>query len=110
MGILCRLPHSAASGGRVYFSRPEIRELLDLYTRRVVAGEWRDYAIGGERDRAVFSVFKHSLACPLYTIEKLSHGAGYRLSSRGRRLKQGQSISDVLAALDCLPRLVGGSD
>ena len=110
MGILYKLPRRPGADGRVYFSRPEIRELLSLYTRRVVAGEWRDYAIDADRDRVVFSVFKHSLACPLYTIEKFSRGAGYRLCSRGRRLKQAKTITEVLAALDGRPRLVGRSD
>ena len=29
----------------VFFTRKEFTELLDLYGRKVAAGEWRDYAI-----------------------------------------------------------------
>ena len=29
----------------VFFNRQELRQLLEVYSRRVVAGEWKDYAI-----------------------------------------------------------------
>ena len=56
---------------RVSFDRKELRVLLNEYSRRVAAGEWRDYAIDHGRDRAVFSVFRHTAEHPLYSIEKL---------------------------------------
>jgi len=40
---------------QVTFSRRELNRILDLYGRKVAAGEWRDYAIDFLKDRAVFS-------------------------------------------------------
>src|SRR6202008_1080197 len=55
-------PSSAAPRqARVFFERPELVRLLSLYGRMVAAGEWRDYAIDGLSDSAVFSGFR--LAC-----------------------------------------------
>ena len=45
-------------------------EILNLYGRKVAAGEWRDYAIDFGREKAVFSVFRRASEVPLYRIEK----------------------------------------
>src|SRR5690242_21940460 len=55
---------------QVTFSRRELNRILDLYGRKVAAGEWRDYAIDFLKDRAVFSVFRRTSEVPLYRIEK----------------------------------------
>jgi len=36
----------------------------------VAAGHWRDYAIDGLKDAAVFSVYRRASESPLYRIEK----------------------------------------
>ena len=46
---------------QVTFSRRELNRILDLYGRKVAAGEWRDYAIDFLKDRAVFSVFRRDI-------------------------------------------------
>lgn len=56
---------------QVTFSRRELNRILDLYGRKVAAGEWRDYAIDFLKDRAVFSVFRRASEVPLYRIEKI---------------------------------------
>ena len=58
------------SQNQVTFSRRELNRILDLYGRKVAAGEWRDYAIDFLKDRAVFSVFRRSSEVPIYRIEK----------------------------------------
>src|SRR5262245_30273700 len=76
------------------FSRYELTEILLLYGRKVAAGEWRDYAIDFERDRAVFSVFRHASEVPLYRIEKnmklaRRQGAYSVVAATGLILKRG---------------------
>ena len=61
---------SSAPANQVTFSRRELNRILDLYGRKVAAGEWRDYAIDFLKDRAVFSVFRRTSEVPLYRIEK----------------------------------------
>ena len=53
-----------------YFNRAELNLLLSLYSRRVASGEWRDYAIDQDADMAIFSVFRHTLDQPIFTIAK----------------------------------------
>ena len=42
----------------VFFDRRELDLLMRLYGRMVGAGEWRDYAISGLADMAVFAVYR----------------------------------------------------
>jgi hypothetical protein len=53
-----------------FFERRELDRLLRLYGQMVAAGIWRDYAIDGLKDAAVFSVFRRASESPLYRIEK----------------------------------------
>ena len=83
--------------------------LLNEYLQRVASGEWRDYAMDFTRDRAIFSVFRHTAEHPLYAIEKLPGKSGrpelYAVSRGPQRLKQSESLNTVLAAIKSRPRL-----
>ena len=98
---------------QVTFDRRELREILDLYGRKVAEGEWRDYAIDFQRDKAVFSVYRRASEMPLYRIEKdprlaRRQGAYGILTPTGLILKRGQDLSRVLAVLDKRLKLVAG--
>ena len=45
MGSNYGIKNRGKSARRVSFDRGELRVLLNEYSRRVAAGEWRDYAI-----------------------------------------------------------------
>jgi hypothetical protein len=94
----------------VFFTRAEFREILNLYGRKVAAGEWRDYAIDFGREKAVFSVFRHTSEVPLYRIEKnprlaRRQGAYSVIAATGLILKRGQDLARVLAVLEKAVRL-----
>ncbi|NKB48529.1 MAG: DUF2794 domain-containing protein [Alphaproteobacteria bacterium] len=92
---------------RVSFDRSELRILLNEYSRRVAAGEWRDYAIDHGRDRAVFSVFRHTAEHPLYSIEKLpGNGGRYGLLRGPVRLRQDSSLDKILHSIERRPHLI----
>ncbi len=89
----------------VFFERRELDRLLRLYGRMVAAGEWRDYAIDGLRDAAVFSVFRRASEAPLYRIEKRPalakrQGAWSVWAQGGQILKRGQELDQVLALFE----------
>jgi hypothetical protein len=96
---------AAAPVTQVTFSRRELNRILDLYGRKVAAGEWRDYAIDFLKDRAVFSVFRRSSEVPLYRIEKnpkleRRQGAFSVISATGHILRRGHELERVLRAID----------
>jgi hypothetical protein len=102
---------SPAPVAQVTFSRRELRRILDLYGRKVAAGEWRDYAIDFLKDRAVFSVFRRTSEVPLYRIEKnpkLSRrqGAYSVISATGLIVRRGHELDRVLRSIDTLSLVV----
>jgi hypothetical protein len=89
----------------VTFDRRELRDILDLYGRKVAEGEWRDYAIDFTRDKAVFSIFRRASEFPLYRIEKAprlarKQGAFSVVTTTGLILKRGHELDRVIAVLD----------
>ncbi len=96
---------------RITFSRSELRQLFNVYSRRVATGEWRDYAIDHCPDRVAFSIFRHTAESPVLVIEKSKPGRGnrgYRLTSRRRPVAHVRTIAEIVAAIERQPRLVAG--
>ncbi len=99
-------PPGAAGGvPQISFNRQELTAIMELYGRRVAAGDWRDYALDLMRDKAVFSVFRRTSECPLYRIEKdprlaRKQGAYSVVAAGGLILKRGPDLRRVLEVLD----------
>ncbi len=94
-----------AQAGRVFFDRQELQVILHLYGRMVQAGEWRDYAIDGLKDQAIFSAFRRASEMPAYCIAKQPKLAGRQgqyavTGSGGQILKRGRELPQVLRVLE----------
>ncbi len=104
---------SASSPESVSFDRAELREILNLYGRKVAEGEWRDYAVDFTAQKAVFSIYRRSSECALYRIEKTpklakKQGAYSVVATTGLVLKRGADLGRVIAVLDKRLKLVSG--
>lgn len=85
----------------VFFDRREFNLILNLYARMVGRGEWRDYAIGHDRDSCSFAVFRRSADGALYRIVKTpklarKQGAFAILAPGGRILRRGRELDVML--------------
>jgi len=103
-------PPITPSRAVTFFERRELDRLLRLYGRKVAEGEWRDYAIDGLRDSAVFSVFRRASEAPLYRIEKhpalaRRQGAWAVVSQAGMILRRGHELEQVLRFFEPTGRL-----
>jgi hypothetical protein len=97
--------YAPPGGARTFFERRELEQLLRLYGRMVAQGEWRDYAIDGLREAAVFSVFRRASEAPLYRIEKRPalarrQGAWAVIGQGGMVLRRGRELDQVLRLFD----------
>jgi len=108
-----RITSSTATQSKrpVCFDRQELNIILNVYGRRVAAGEWRDYALDMDKDIATFSIFRRSSEMPIYRVEKnpkLSRrqGAFSVISASGQILKRGHDLRRVLSVIDTHLRLV----
>lgn len=89
----------------VSFDRKELALILNVYGRKVAAGEWRDYALDFGRERAMFSIYQRTSERPLYVVEKnpklaRRQGQYMVMGSDGRVLKRGHDLAAVLRVLD----------
>jgi len=88
-------------GAMVYFMRPELNQILNIYGRMVAAGRWRDYAIDHMSEQAVFSIFRRASEMPMYRIIKepalaSQQGAWRIMGLDGQILKRGKKLEQVL--------------
>ena len=87
-----------------FFTRQELNGLLALYSRRVMSGEWRDYAIDQRSEMAIFSIFRHSLDSPAFRIAKRPPLAGrpaeYLVFCGRERVKRAKNIDEALAVFE----------
>lgn len=95
----------------VKFDRPELDQILRVYSFMVAGGEWRDYAIDHLPEKAVFSVFRRTSEMPLYRIEKdpkraRKQGAYAIIAASGMVVKRGHDLPAVLKAFDKAIKLV----
>ena len=94
-----------------FFDRRELHQILQVYSRKVMAGEWRDYAISGGESGAVFAVYGNASQVPLFRLAKrpgaAKRAAKYQVSAGERILGAKPSLEAALAILERRkPRLV----
>lgn len=103
-------PRAPAADGRVMFEKRELRQLLNLYSRHVMRGEWRDYAIDFGPRGAMFAVFRAARETPLFVIVKQppsrDHRGRFVLAAGGAILRRAQTMADLLRLIDDKPKLV----
>lgn len=90
---------------QVFFQRQELSSILNVYGQKVAAGEWRDYAMDGLKDEAVFSIFRRASEMPIYKIvkrPKLARKQGMYavISASGQILKRGGDLAQVLKVFE----------
>lgn len=93
----------------ICFNKRELDQLLTVYSRRVMNGEWKDYAIRHDPTMAAFLIYRNNSRQPAFTVvkRKLSGDKMEFLVFHGReRLKRGFSLNDVLSVLKQKLKLV----
>ena len=89
----------------ISFNRRELNQILRVYGRMVADGEWRDYAMDFQKDKAIFSIFRRTSEMPLYRIEKdpknaRRQGAYSVVAAGGMILKRGHDLDKVLRVFE----------
>ncbi len=89
MGLLTS--SASTNNHNLYFSKDELAKILNLYSKGVSSGEWKDYAIDFNKNNAFFYIFKHSLGGPDWilnkSVEKKKRKIFYNLKSSNQNKK-----------------------
>lgn len=121
MSKIVRLLEYRRGNSAVHFTRQEMNQLLSLYSRRVMGGEWRDYAIDQQHDgTARFAVFRSTLERPQFVISKRVKVAArpgsltppiyqFTIVSGRETIAMGSTLSEALRVFDRPIRLQRGS-
>ena len=82
---------ASTNNHNLYFSKDELAKILNLYSKGVSSGEWKDYAIDFNKNNAFFYIFKHSLAAPECilnkSLERKKRKIFYNLKSKNQSKK-----------------------
>ena len=54
----------------VRFKKEEINLIMEVYSRKISTGEWKDYSISFQKYYAIFSIHKSFKYIPYYQIKK----------------------------------------
>lgn len=103
--VVTRLHGRKNAYDRVAFHRTELSVILQVYSRMVGMGEWRDYAISHLRDVAIFSIYRRTSEQPIYRVEKRPaladrQGAYSVVAMDGQILKRGRDLATVVKVFD----------
>lgn len=89
----------------IFFSKLEFTLILNLYSKQVALGSWRDYAIDSKSDIAVFSIYRHTHDKPMYQLLKTSK-KGYRnnpdffIKDSNKIIFKGKFIEQILSKFE----------
>ncbi len=86
----------------ICFDRGELNQILSVYSRRVIAGDWCDYAMNPGSHEAVFAIYKKKSRVPVFRVVKRRSGkARYAvLDAGGQVLRMGADLAVVLASIN----------
>ena len=54
----------------IFFSKSELKLILNLYARMVSSGEWKDYGLSISKKEVSFNVYRRTSEFPAYKITK----------------------------------------
>ena len=74
----------------IFFSKIELSSILNLYSKQVSNGNWKDYALDSKIDNAIFSIYRHTQDKPMFQIIKNSQ-KGFR-NKPSFYIKKGEEI------------------
>ena len=94
---------SSSNNHNLYFSKIELSKILNLYSKGVARGEWKDYAIDFNTNNAFFYIFKHTLAGPECvlnkSLEKKKRRIFYKLKSKNLN-KKFEDLDSLISSLN----------
>ena len=93
---------ASTNNHNLYFSKDELGKILNIYSKGVSSGEWKDYAIDFNKNNAFFYIFKHSLASPdcilNKSLERKRKKILYKLKSKNIN-KKFENIDSLIVTL-----------
>ena len=88
---------------KLYFSKVELSKILTCYSIGVSNGNWKDYSLDFNKNEAIFSFYKHTLASPECILKKLKEKKKkrtfYQLSINNKKNNKYENIDQIITSI-----------
>ena len=88
---------------KLYFSKVELTKILTCYSIGVSNGKWKDYALNFNKNEAIFSFYKHTLASPECILKKFKEKKKkrtlYQLSINNKKNSKYEDIDQIIVSI-----------
>ena len=93
---------------KVYFLKIELAAILNIYSRNVSRGIWKDYALDCNHNSAIFSIYKSSFERAVLEIhkKKVSNGFEYLIMKNKKIIYTSKSLTKVLLHSEKIPKII----
>ena len=90
---------------KVFFSKSELQIILQIYSKQVSSGIFRDYSIDHSKQKAIFSFFRSTFDKPLFQIEKKNNVKSkllfdFSITYKHKIIETSVSLSQILKKLE----------
>ena len=84
-----------------FFIKRELQTILNLYARKVSAGDWKDYGLSINKKEITFDIYQRASEKPIYKISKNLNPRSiterfYILDRNGKILKKSENINNLI--------------
>ena len=82
--------------GFVGFQKREIHTIMELYSRKISIGEWKDYSISYDKECAIFSIHRSIKQGSSFQIKKIKKKNTYVLTYQNTTLAVSNSLLSII--------------
>ena len=81
----------------VRFNKSELNKIMEIYSKKIAIGEWKDYSICFRKNYALFCIHKSFHLAPTFEIVKqYNKKESYTLLFNNRIVSKTNSLSELL--------------
>ena len=88
-----------------FFVKKELKSILNLYARKVSAGDWKDYGLSINKKEITFDIYQRASENPIYRISKNLSPSNkvdrfYVLDKNGKVSKKSENLDSLINKIE----------
>ena len=81
----------------IRFDKKEIYQIMELYSKKISIGEWKDYSISFEKSHAIFAIHRSFKLGPCLEIKKnYKQDSMFTLTSQNNVITSSKNLGKVI--------------
>ena len=88
-----------------FFVKKELQSILNLYAKKVSAGDWKDYGLSINKKEITFDIYQRTSENPIYRISKNLSPSNkvdrfYVLDKNGKVIKKSENLDSLINKIE----------